>query len=156
MIRFELNGAVVETNRHPMDRLLEVLREEFALTAVKEGCGEGECGACAVIVNGNLVNSCITPIGNVRGATIVTLEGYRNTERYRFLERMYAKAGAVQCGYCIPGMIMATEVLLAQNPHPSDGEIREGISGNLCRCTGYNMIVEAIMMAVEQGAELWE
>lgn len=156
MIRFELNGAVVETNRNPMDRLLDVLREEFALTAAKEGCGEGECGACAVIVNGNLVNSCITPIGNVREGAVVTLEGYRNTERYHFLERMYAKAGAVQCGYCIPGMIMATEVLLTQNPHPSEAEIREGISGNLCRCTGYNMIVDAIRMAVEQGAELWE
>ncbi len=155
MIEFELNGSKVITNASPNARLLDILREEFGMTAVKEGCGEGECGACSVLVNGKLINSCITPAANVRNARVITLEGFRDTDRYHLLEETFAKAGAVQCGYCTPGMIMAAEALLTQNSSPSDQEIREAISGNLCRCTGYNMIVDAVKMAAKEGNGLW-
>jgi len=155
MIKFILNGKEVTSMREPMTRLLDVLREEFSLTGPKEGCGEGECGACSVLVEGELWNSCITPVGNVHGKHVVTLEGFCKTKRYQLLEKTFAKAGAVQCGFCTPGMIMAAEALLNKKAHPTLEEIREGISGNLCRCTGYNMIIDAINMAAEQGDDLW-
>lgn len=155
MIEFILNGSVVSTNSDATVRLLDLLREEFGLTATKEGCGEGECGACSVLVNGRIMNSCITAIGSIQGANVVTLEGYKDTERYKLLEKTFAKAGAVQCGFCIPGMIMAAESLLSQKPTPTLDDIREGISGNLCRCTGYNMIIDAVMMAAKEGDGLW-
>lgn len=155
MITFILNKKEVVADCEPTDRLLDVLREQFHLTGPKEGCGEGECGACSVLVEGKLMNSCVTPVGNVMGKQVVTLEGFRETARYQVLEQTFAKAGAVQCGFCTPGMIMAAEALLSQKPHPTLEEIREGISGNLCRCTGYNMIIDAINMAAEQGEGLW-
>jgi carbon-monoxide dehydrogenase small subunit len=155
MIEFTLNGALVSTNSDVTLRLLDLLREEFGLNATKEGCGEGECGACSILVNGRIMNSCITAIGSINGANVVTLEGFKDTERYKLLEKTFAKAGAVQCGFCIPGMIMAAESLLSQKPTPSLDDIREGISGNLCRCTGYNMIIDAVMMAAKEGEGLW-
>lgn len=155
MVTFNLNGQGVVSMMEPTTRLLDVLREEFGLTGPKEGCGEGECGACSVLVEGNLWNSCITPLGNVTGKHVVTLEGFRETEKYKLLEKTFAEAGAVQCGFCTPGMIMAAEALLSKKPHPTLEDIREGISGNLCRCTGYNMIIDAVNMAAERGNGLW-
>jgi len=155
MVEFELNGKRVTVDCEPKERLLDVLRNDFGLTGPKEGCGEGECGACSVLVDGKLMNSCITAMGSIKDSSVVTIEGFRETRRYQLLEKTFAEAGAVQCGFCTPGMIMAAEALLSENPHPSMEEIREGISGNLCRCTGYNMIVDAINMAAEQGAGLW-
>ena len=155
MIAFNLNGKDVQTNSEPTKRLLDVLREEFNLTAPKEGCGEGECGACAILLDGNLVNSCITAIGSVQGAKVITLEGFRDTPQYQLLDHAFAVCGAVQCGYCTPGMIMAAQSLLSKKPHPTVEEIREGISGNLCRCTGYNMIINAVQMAGKEGNALW-
>lgn len=155
MIAFNLNGKDVQTNSEPTKRLLDVLREEFNLTAPKEGCGEGECGACAILLDGNLVNSCITAIGSVQGAKVITLEGFRDTPQYQLLDHAFAVCGAVQCGYCTPGMIMAAQSLLSKKPHPTVEEIREGISGNLCRCTGYNMIINAVQMAAKEGNGLW-
>lgn len=156
MIEFTLNGKKVETDAPATARLLDLLRDEFELIGTKEGCGEGECGACSVFVNNLLQNSCLIPIGLIAGANIQTIEGIMETEQFKILDESYSFAGGVQCGYCIPGMIMASAALLSQNPHPSEAEIREGISGNLCRCTGYNMIVEAINLAAKKGDGLWQ
>ncbi|MBB6444029.1 (2Fe-2S)-binding protein [Bacillus benzoevorans] len=149
MIGFKLNGRNVETDAPPTARLLDILRSEFALIGTKEGCGEGECGACSVFVENHLQNSCLIPIGSIAGAEIQTIEGILETEQFKILDECYSLAGGVQCGYCIPGMIMASIALLTKNPHPSEVEIREGISGNLCRCTGYNMIVDAVKHAAK-------
>ncbi|MGJ7922176.1 (2Fe-2S)-binding protein [Neobacillus sp. LXY-4] len=155
MIKFNLNGRLVETDAPATARLLDLLRDEFELIGTKEGCGEGECGACSVFVNNLLQNSCLIPIGSIAGADIQTIEGLSETEQFKILDESYSIAGGVQCGYCIPGMIMASAALLSKNPQPSEAEIREGISGNLCRCTGYNMIVEAINLAAKKGDGLW-
>ncbi|NMD71668.1 (2Fe-2S)-binding protein [Bacillus sp. DNRA2] len=156
MINFTLNGRVVETKAPATMRLLDVLRDEFELIGTKEGCGEGECGACSVFVNNLLQNSCLIPIGSIVGADVQTIEGLIDTEQFKVLDESYSVAGGVQCGYCIPGMIMASAALLSNNPKPSETEIREGISGNLCRCTGYNMIVDAINLAAQKGDGLWQ
>jgi carbon-monoxide dehydrogenase small subunit len=155
LIKFILNGKTVETNAPPTSRLLDLLRDELELIGTKEGCGEGECGACSVFVNNLLQNSCLIPIGSIAGCNIQTIEGILETEQFKILDESYSNAGGVQCGYCIPGMIMASAALLSKNPHPSEADIREGISGNLCRCTGYNMIVEAINQAAKKGDGLW-
>lgn len=155
MISFTLNGEKVESRGSGNERLLDVLREEFSLTGPKEGCGEGECGACAVLLDGRLTNSCITPLANAAGREVVTIEGYSRTDRYRVLEKCFAEEGAVQCGFCTPGMVMAAESLLSVNPDPSEEDVRLAISGNLCRCTGYNMIIKAIMRASREGKGLW-
>ncbi|HAK73564.1 MAG TPA: ferredoxin [Sporomusaceae bacterium] len=131
------------------------MRAEFRLTGVKCGCKEGECGACSVILDGRLVNTCMVAMGNLEGSTVLTIEGYSETERFAVLEKAYASVSAVQCGFCIPGMMLASECILAKNPKPTEAEIREGISGNLCRCTGYNAIVEAIAIAAKEGQGLW-
>lgn len=153
-IEFTLNNKPETVDTDPMRRLLDVLRDDFGLSGVKEGCGEGECGACSVLVNGEIVFSCITPVGTVEGCTILTIEGYRKTDRYRTLEKALEEAGGVQCGFCTPGFVLAAEALLRRNPHPSEDEIREGLSGNLCRCTGYSGIVEGIR-AVAEREGLW-
>ena len=140
----------------PLRRLLDVLREDYGLTGSKEGCGEGECGACSIIKNGKLVTPCIIPVGAIQGAELLTIEGIRDTEKGKCIIEAYAEGGAVQCGFCIPGMVMATYVLLNENPDPTEDEIRLGISGNLCRCTGYDLIVESIHLAAEKGAALWK
>ncbi|HUV06697.1 MAG TPA: (2Fe-2S)-binding protein [Spirochaetia bacterium] len=154
-ISFILNGKPVSFVSDPLSRLLDVLREEFRQTGVKEGCGQGECGACLVLVDGKAINSCLVPVGMVEGKTILTIEGYRETDRYRALSEALEEAGSVQCGFCTPGFVMAAEALLSHNPQPEQEAIREAISGNLCRCTGYNMIVEGIRLAARKGRGLW-
>lgn len=156
MIKFTLNGITVETDAPATVRLLDFIREERLLIGTKEGCGEGECGACSVFVNNLLQNSCLIPIGSIEGADIVTIEGIMESEQFKILDESYSNTGGVQCGYCIPGMVMASAALLSQNANPSEAEIREGISGNLCRCTGYNMIVDAINLAAKKGDGLWQ
>jgi aerobic carbon-monoxide dehydrogenase small subunit len=155
MIRFRVNGEYVTVEAEPLRRLLDVLREDLGLIGTKEGCGEGECGACSVLLDGRLVNSCLVPVGTVEGCAVVTIEGFRDTPRHGALSEAFGAAGAVQCGFCTPGMILAAEALLSANPEPSRDEIREGLSGNLCRCTGYNMIVDAITVAARKGKGLW-
>ncbi len=154
-IRFVLNGRPTVYNGSAGDRLLDVLRDTYRCTSVKCGCKEGECGACAVLVDGKLMNSCCVAMGAVSGSEVLTLEGYRETARFAVLDRAFAAFSAVQCGFCTPGMVMASEALLARNPHPTEAEIREGLSGNLCRCTGYNAIVNAVRRASEEGEGLW-
>lgn len=154
-IRFTLNGGDVAYEGPATDRLLDVLRDVYLDRSVKCGCKEGECGACAVLIDGELVNSCMVAMGAVAGSTVTTLEGYRETERFRALDRAFAEVTAVQCGYCIPGMALAAESVLSHNPHPTDDQIREGLSGNLCRCTGYNAIAAAVAKAAEEANGLW-
>ncbi len=146
-IEFRLNGSQVTMRAEPLARLLDVLRDDLRLTGAKEGCGEGECGACAVLVNGRIVNACITPAAAVVGTEVTTIEGYRGTRRYAVIEQAFVDTGAVQCGFCTPGIVMATEAILAEHADPTDDEIRHGLSGNLCRCTGYATIVEAVALA---------
>ena len=154
-IKFILNSEVVTYCGSPSARLLDVLRNELGLTGTKCGCKEGECGACAVLINGRLYNSCLVAMGSIERANILTIEGYSQTERFSLLEKAFASVSAVQCGFCIPGMMMASEYLLSENPYPTEEEIRVGISGNICRCTGYNSIVEAIGIAAREGKGLW-
>ncbi len=154
-ITFKLNGKQVSVETVPTMRLLDVLREEFGLIGVKEACGEGECGACAVIMDGRLVHSCLVPVAAANGSEILTIEGYRETERHKVLMEAFAEAGAVQCGFCTPGFVMAIEALLRRNPHPDEDEIKEAISGNICRCTGYDMIIDAVKIAAKKGEGLW-
>jgi aerobic carbon-monoxide dehydrogenase small subunit len=154
-ISFKLNGKTIEKIIEPTKRLLDVLREDMGITGTKEGCGEGECGACSVLIDHQLVNSCLMPVGNIAGCEVVTIEGFSRNPRYKILAAAFSTAGAVQCGFCTPGMILAAEALLNRIPHPSEKEIRQAISGNLCRCTGYSMIVEAIQIAARQGDGLW-
>ena len=155
-IQFKLNGRRVDYAGAPSDRLLDVLREQYGCTSVKCGCKEGECGACSVLIDGVLYNSCCVAMGAVDRCDVVTMEGFRNTERFQVLERAFGEVSAVQCGFCIPGMVLAAEALLSHNPHPTEEEIREGLSGNLCRCTGYNAIVKAVQAAAEAGTGLWD
>ncbi len=145
----------METAADATVRLIDVIREEFHLIGTKEGCGDGECGACSVLINKLVQNSCLIPIGSIAGADIVTIDGFCKTRQFELLNECYSEAGGVQCGFCTPGMIMASAALLSQNPQASDPEIREGISGNLCRCTGYNGIVEAIRLAAKKGEGIW-
>lgn len=154
-IEFELNDETKTIDVHPARRLLDILREDFHLTAVKEGCGEGECGACVVLMDGKAVNSCLIPAGYLEGKSILTPEGFKETLRGQMIEEAFIEAGAVQCGFCTPGFIMAVESLLNENPNPTEAQIREGLSGNLCRCTGYQMIFKAVRLALEKGGELW-
>ncbi|MFP4477913.1 MAG: (2Fe-2S)-binding protein [Candidatus Izemoplasmatales bacterium] len=154
-IKFKLNGKDQVLKTDPNRRLLDVLREDLLLTGSKEGCGEGECGACSVLLNGQIVNSCCVPLANVDGQEIITIEGFSKTREYQVIKDSFAEAGGVQCGFCTPGMIIATQSLLNENPHPSDYEIKIGLSGNLCRCTGYNLIIKAIKIAAKEGEGLW-
>lgn len=154
-ITLKINNRTVTTEKANTKRLLDFFREDMDITGPKEGCGEGECGACAVIIDNELVNSCLITIGSVQGKEIITVEGLKGTRHFEVLERCFAEAGAVQCGFCTPGMIMAAHALLSKNPKPTEADVREGISGNLCRCTGYNMIIDGILMAAERGDGLW-
>ncbi len=154
-ISFVLNGKEVHYGDNPLRRLLDVLREDFSYTGTKEGCGEGECGACSVFIDGELANSCLVPMGTLVGKEVVTIEGLRETERGKCLIEAFEEGGAVQCGFCTPGMVMAADAVLRKNPRPSEEEIRKGLSGNLCRCTGYDHIVNSVLLAVEKGRGLW-
>ena len=154
-VNFTLNGKQVHYEGSATDRLLDVLRDVYGCISVKCGCKEGECGACSVLIDEKLMNSCCVAMGAVEGSSVVTLEGYRETKRFAVLDKAYGEVSAVQCGFCIPGMVLASEAILAANPHPTEEEIREGISGNLCRCTGYNAIVTASANAAKEGDGLW-
>lgn len=154
-ISFILNGEKVEIYAEPAKRLIDVLRDDFGLVGTKEGCGEGECGACAVLLNGRLVNSCIMPVWNVQDCEVLTIEGFRKSKRFEILSDAFASAGAIQCGFCTSGMIMAAETLLKKYPKPTNEQIKNWISGNLCRCTGMNIIIEAIEIASKTGEGLW-
>ena len=136
-----------------MKRLLDVLREDLRLTGTKEGCGEGECGSCSVLLNGDLVNSCLVPLLQVEGGVICTIEGVATEGRLHPIQRCFLERGGAQCGICTPGMILATQHLLDKTPQPTMGEIQEGLAGNLCRCTGYMRIFEAVQEAVRATGE---
>ncbi|HTA69774.1 MAG TPA: (2Fe-2S)-binding protein [Bryobacteraceae bacterium] len=148
-IKFQVNGAPRSVQVYPMERLLDVLREKLDLTGTKEGCGEGECGACSVILDGLLVNSCLVPVLQVDGCEILTIEGLAKDGLLHPLQEAFANNGGAQCGICTPGMILASYQLLKRSPHPTDEQIREGLAGNLCRCTGYQKIFDAVRHASE-------
>ncbi len=150
-ITFALNGTVREMDVHPLDRLLDLLRGKAGLTGTKEGCGEGECGACAVLLDGELVNSCMVPAIQVHGRDVLTVEGLGTSKNPDPLQRAFAEEGAVQCGFCIPGMVLASRALLQNVSRPSRKEIRTALSGNLCRCTGYEKIFRAVEKAASWG-----
>lgn len=149
-IEFVLNGRSVAIEVDPMMRLLDVLRTQFGLMGTKEGCGEGECGACSVLVDGEPANSCLIAMGAVVGRSIDTVERVRETPLGRSVVDAIVRTGGVQCGFCTPGFVVAAEALLRANPHPSEEEIADGLSGNLCRCTGYRMIFDAVAHAAER------
>jgi carbon-monoxide dehydrogenase small subunit len=149
-IEFVVNGEKRSVQAPPMKRLLDVLREDLHLTGTKEGCGEGECGSCSVRVNGELVNSCLVPVLQVEGAHIQTVEGLAKHGELHPLQKAFLNCGGAQCGICTPGMLMAAAQLLECNPHPSMAEIREGLAGNLCRCTGFIRIFESVVAAAAQ------
>ena len=153
-IKFILNGKQVSVDASPSMRLLDVIRDKFHLTGTKEGCGEGECGACTVLVNNEPYNSCLTPVINIVNKEVITIEGFRETKAYLVIADAFAEMGGSQCGFCTPGMILATYAVLKKNPHPTEEEIRFALSGNLCRCTGYQSIVFAVLKASEKGIEL--
>ena len=154
-ISFKINGKAVSLDLDPSMRFIDVVRDVLHLNATKEGCGEGSCGACVVLMDGKSVNSCLLPVANAIGHEFVTIEGLRETKEFDVLQKAFAETGGQQCGFCTPGMIIAAYSLLKSNPHPSDAEIREKMSGNLCRCTGYQAIVQAVLIASEEGEGLW-
>ena len=150
-VKFEVNGKQVGLTSAPNRTLLEVLRDDLGLTGAKDACGgEGECGACTVIMDGRAVNSCLVFIGQVDGRLVETIEGLSSDGELHPIQQAFVEAGAVQCGYCTPGAIMASKALLQEVSQPSDEQIREGLSGNLCRCTGYVKMVEAVRLAAQE------
>ncbi|MFA5585185.1 MAG: (2Fe-2S)-binding protein [Saccharofermentanales bacterium] len=148
-VSFILNGKPVTSHAAANTTLLEVLREEMLLTGVKKGCETGECGACTVLVNGDNLNSCMMLIGEVEGKEILTIEGLAQDGELDFIQRAFAEKGAVQCGFCTPGMILSVKGLLNRNPNPTRHDIQVALAGNLCRCTGYEQILEAVEYAIE-------
>ena len=151
-ISFVVNGDPKTVQAYPMERLLDVLRHELQLTGTKEGCGEGECGSCSILMDGMLVNSCLIPVLQAQGSNIVTIEGIAAGDTLHILQQTFLEHGGAQCGICTPGMILAAAHLLNGNPEPTLDEIREGLSGNLCRCTGYSQIIEAVAEASRRKA----
>lgn len=145
-----VNGKPVCVETSPNKRLLDFLREDLGLTSVKEGCGEGECGACTIIFNGNAVTSCCMLAGQADGAEIITLEGISIDGKPDVVQQAFMEVGAVQCGFCLPGMILSAEALLMKNPHPTKEEIKKSMSGNLCRCTGYAKMQQAVELAASR------
>jgi len=150
-ITLKVNGKRVTVHAYAMDRLLDVLRHDLGLTGTKEGCGEGECGSCSVLLDGVLVNSCLIPILQAQGTSIVTIEGLSADRRALAVQQAFLDCGGAQCGICTPGMILAACYLLHKTPRPTAEEISEGLSGNLCRCTGYLQIIEAVEEAARRG-----
>ena len=146
-IRFIINDTPTTLTVPPMKRLLDVLREDLHLTGAKEGCGEGECGSCSVLMNGDLVNSCLVPILQAEGAQITTIEGLTIDKKLHPIQQCFLERGGAQCGICTPGMILATHHLLDKYPQPTLNQIQEGLAGNLCRCTGYIRIFNAVQQA---------
>jgi len=145
-----VNGQQATLNAFPMERLLDALREQLQLTGTKEGCGEGECGACTVFINGEIVNSCLVPVAQVAGAEIKTIEGIATGDQLHAVQQAFIECGGAQCGICTPGMVIAAVDLLERNPHPTDAQIRNGLAGNLCRCTGYMKIFESVVRACQK------
>jgi aerobic carbon-monoxide dehydrogenase small subunit len=151
-ISFTVNGETKTVRAYPMERLLDVLRNDLGLTGTKEGCGEGECGACSVMMDDALVLSCLLPVAQAEGAKLVTIEGATADAHFRTLQETFLEFGGAQCGICTPGMILAAGHLLGRNPQPTLEEIREGLAGNICRCTGYLQIFEAVAEAARRSA----
>jgi carbon-monoxide dehydrogenase small subunit len=147
-VSFTLNGVAVRVEAHPMARLLDVLRLQLHLTGTKEGCGEGECGACAVLVDGELVNSCLMPVLQAEGRALTTIEGVADGAHLHAVQEAFIAHGGAQCGICTPGMILAAVSLQQRHPQATDEEIRAGLAGNLCRCTGYMKIFEAVRQSL--------
>jgi carbon-monoxide dehydrogenase small subunit len=149
-INFTVNGEARSVEVFPMARLLDVLREQLHLTGTKEGCGEGECGACTVVIDGRIVNSCLVPVAQVNGTEITTIEGVAVNGELHAVQQAFIDHGGAQCGICTPGMILAAVDLLKRNPEPGESEIRNGLAGNLCRCTGYMKIFESVVRAYQK------
>jgi aerobic carbon-monoxide dehydrogenase small subunit len=150
-VSFLVNGEAKTVRAHPMERLLDILRRQLGLTGAKEGCGEGECGSCSVLMDGALINSCLVPVLQAQGAKIVTIEGLSRGPQLHALQQAFLDCGGAQCGICTPGIILAALHLLEKKPGASVDDIREGLAGNLCRCTGYTQICEAVAAAAAQG-----
>jgi carbon-monoxide dehydrogenase small subunit len=148
--RFTVNGEPVEVRASGSRRLLDVLREDLGLTGTKEGCGEGECGACSILLDGAVVDACLVPVSQASGADVRTVEGLGRADALGDLQQAFLETGGAQCGICTPGMLMAGEAFLASGADPTDENIREAIAGNLCRCTGYTKIIEAIALAADR------
>jgi carbon-monoxide dehydrogenase small subunit len=149
-IKLTVNGEPRAVEAYPMERLLDVLRRELRLTGTKEGCGEGECGACSVLLDGALVNSCLVPALQADGARIKTIEGVATGDELHGVQQAFVEHGGAQCGICTPGMVLAAMSLLKETPQPTDADIRAALAGNLCRCTGYTKIFEAVLKAVNR------
>lgn len=150
-LRFEVNGSERELDVAPMTRLLDVLRGPLALTGTKEGCGEGECGSCTVLLDGEPVNACLVPIGQCDGRAVKTVEGLAPATGLTTLQQCFIDEGGAQCGICTPGMLVSAQALLDATPAPTDAAVREAVAGNLCRCTGYQRIVDSILRAAAEG-----
>lgn len=150
-IKLKVNGAIYEVYVEPWKSLLDVLRDEIGLTGVKSGCEEGDCGACTVLVDGKAVNSCLMLSPQAQGKEITTIEGLEGERGLHPIQQAFVDHFAVQCGFCTPGMILSAKALLDKNPHPTEEEVRVALSGNLCRCTGYVKIVEAVLAASKKG-----
>ena len=148
-INCTVNEERLMLHAYPMERLLDVLREQLRLTGTKEGCGEGECGACSVMIDGQIVNSCLVPVAQVQGAEIRTIEGVATGDQLHAVQQAFIECGGAQCGICTPGMVLAAVNLLDHNPNPTDADIRNGLAGNLCRCTGYMKIFESVVRACQ-------
>ncbi len=152
--QFEVNGETREVSAYPASRLLDVLREDLELTGCKEGCGEGECGTCSVFLDGRVVNSCLVPVAQVQGREIVTVEALSDDELGSILQEKFLEHNGAQCGICTPGMLVAAVSLLRRNPDPSQEEIQDGLAGNLCRCTGYKKIFDAVADSAKVAREV--
>ncbi len=149
-VKLKVNGTTHTLDVFPMARLLDVLREQLHLTGTKEGCGEGECGACTVIIDGRIVNSCLVPAAQADGSEITTIEGVAHEDQLHPVQQAFIDHGGAQCGICTPGMVLAAVDLLKRNPAPTENEIRNGLAGNLCRCTGYMKIFESVVRAYQK------
>ena len=148
MTQFTVNGHTVSVDSQPMTRLLDVLREELRLTGTKEGCGEGECGACSILINGVPVNACLIPVAQAHGTEITTVEGIASDDTLDPIQDAFIEYGAAQCGICTPGFIVTARALLNNIPNPTREQVREALAGNLCRCTGYQKIIDAVVEAL--------
>ncbi len=154
-VNFSLNGKKTTLTSNPNRTLLDVLREDLGLTGAKDACGgEGECGACTVLLDGKPINSCLIFIGQIEDGNLTTIEGLASKDHYHPIQRAFVEAGAIQCGYCTPGAVMSIKALLDNNPLPSDEEIKEGLTGNLCRCTGYNKMIGAVHLMMKEGNDV--
>ncbi len=153
ILKFTLNGEPIEISISPDEMLIDVLRDRLELTGTKKGCGKGECGACTVIMNGEAVNSCLVPAMKASCAVVETIEGVGSPDKFHPVQETFMDTGAIQCGFCTPGMIMSAKALLDRNTNPTDKEIKKAIAGNICRCTGYVKIEEAVRAAAEKMRE---